>query len=100
MLSAAHPLDAPPGAAEGMSEAHTIERETLWVTDEQMARRLGIPWKELRPVLSRLDDNKHSGFPQKKRLWGDRRYWPSIKAYFDRQNGLKVLVPKEEQPHE
>jgi hypothetical protein len=49
---------------------------------------MGVPEKIGRAALQVLDANKTSGFPRKQKLWGDRRYWPAVKAYFERQNGM------------
>lgn len=64
----------------------TIEREKdkHWLTDAEIIRRLGVPEKIARDALMVLDSDKHSGFPPKKKLWGDRRYWPAVKAWMDR----------------
>lgn len=67
-------------------------RETLYVTDAELIRRIGVPEKIAREALTALDRNKTSGFPPKKALWGNRRYWPAVKAYLDRTNGLKVTA--------
>lgn len=74
-----------------MPAAETLERETtkLWVTDAELIRRMGVQEKIARETL-RLLDAKPSGFPKKQKLWGDRRYWPAVKAYFDKQYGVKV----------
>jgi hypothetical protein len=68
----------------------TLEREKdkLFVTDAELIRRMGVPEKDARAALQVLDANKTSGFPRKQKLWGDRRYWPAVKAYFERQNGM------------
>jgi len=63
--------------------------DTLWITDAELIRRIGVPEKTARETLRELD-RKASGFPRKQKLWGDRRYWPAVKAYFDRQQGVKV----------
>lgn len=68
-------------------------RETLWITDAEMIRRMGAPEKVARQAIQELDRNKASGFPQKSRLWGNRRYWPAVKAWLDRTNGLKTDAP-------
>ena len=74
-----------------MSEAFEQDtRETLWVTDEELIRRLGAPRKAARAALHVLDRELHRGFPQKQKVWGNRRYWPAVKAYFDRSNGLNL----------
>lgn len=69
--------------------------ETLFVTDAELINRMGVPEKIGYAALHALDRDRGSGFPQKKKLWGDRRYWPAVKAYLDRENGLKwTLQPK------
>lgn len=65
-------------------------RETLWVTDAELIRRIGVPEKIARQAIRALDAQRGSGFPQKKKLWGDRRYWPAVRAYLDRTNGLSI----------
>jgi hypothetical protein len=62
--------------------------ETLWVTDAELIRRAGVPAKIARAAIEMLDHTKGSGFPPKQRLWGNRRYWPAVKAYFDKAGGL------------
>jgi hypothetical protein len=75
----------------------TIDREQskLYITDAELIRRLGVPEKIARAVIQELDDKaKQTGFPQKQKLWGDRRYWPAVKAYLDRTNGLTIDAPQ------
>jgi len=67
-------------------------RETLWVTDEELIRRLGAPRKAARAALHVFDRDLSKGFPQKSKVWGNRRYWPAVKAYFDRTNGLNLAA--------
>jgi hypothetical protein len=69
------------------------ERETLWVTDAELIRRMGVPRDRAREVL-RMLDSKPSGFPKKEKLWGDRRYWPGVKAYFDKVYGASFAAPQ------
>ncbi|MDB5657330.1 MAG: hypothetical protein JWQ94_4943 [Tardiphaga sp.] len=66
----------------------TLEREkdNLWVTDAELVRRLGAPEKIARETI-RMLDTKGVGFPRKQKLWGDRRYWPAVTAYFDKLYG-------------
>jgi hypothetical protein len=59
--------------------------ETLFVTDAELIRRIGIPEKIARAAIQVLDRDRGSGFPQKQALWGNRRYWPTVRAWFDRQ---------------
>ncbi|WP_316196869.1 winged helix-turn-helix domain-containing protein [Bradyrhizobium sp. SZCCHNS3053] len=61
---------------------------TLFVTDAEMIRRLGVPEKVARAAIRALDRDRGSGFPPKQRLWGDRRYWPAVRQWFDLRHGL------------
>lgn len=72
----------------------TERKDTLWVTDAEIIRRLGAPRDKTREVLSMLD-SKPSGFPKKQKLWGDRRYWPAVRAYFDKLYGGTVVAPQQ-----
>lgn len=69
----------------------TIEREKdkLFLTDAEMIRRLGVPEKLLRPLLPALE--RKYGFPCKSPFFGDRRYWPAVKAWLDKHHGLPDL---------
>lgn len=68
--------------------------KTLFVTDAEMIRRLGVPENEAYRIIRELDAKKHAtGFPQKVALWGNRRYWPAVEQYFENTYGLKR--PKE-----
>jgi hypothetical protein len=60
-------------------------KDTLFVTDEEMIRRLGVPRKAARAAITMLDRDPAKGFPQKQALWGKRRYWPAVRDWFDRQ---------------
>lgn len=77
-----------------MTDTHATEeqpkRETLYITDAEMIRRMGVPENIAYKVIRALDENKLSGFPPKQKLWGDRRYWPAVKAYLDTTNGLRI----------
>jgi hypothetical protein len=59
------------------------KRGGLFVTDAELIERLGVPEREARAALQMLDTTRGTGFPQKQKLWGNRRYWPAIKAWFD-----------------
>jgi hypothetical protein len=74
-----------------MPAEETLEREKdkLWVTDAELIRRMGVPTKTARETI-RLLDAKNQGFPRKQKLWGDRRYWPAVKAYFDKLYGVST----------
>jgi hypothetical protein len=67
-------------------QPETLEREKdkLFVTDAELIRRLGVPEKSARTAIRMFDRDLSKGFPQKQALWGDRRYWPAVRAWFDR----------------
>lgn len=67
---------------------------TLWVTDAELIRRIGVPEKIAREALRMFDEDPGKGFPRKQALWGNRRYWPAVKAYLDRTNGLNMEAPR------
>lgn len=67
------------------------ENQTLWVTDAELIRRMGVPEKIARNTLAELDKHhRKTGFPQKQEIWGKRRYWPAVKAYLDSHYSAKI----------
>lgn len=75
-------------------ETREAEKDKLYVTDAELIRRLGVPETVARAALHVLDRDRRSGFPPKQKLWGNRRYWPHVKAFLDRTGGLIVDVPQ------
>jgi hypothetical protein len=70
------------------------EREKLFVTDAELYHRIGLNRSIARPTIAMLDKNHQTtSFPQKQPLWGNRRYWPAVKAWFDWQYGLPERRP-------
>jgi hypothetical protein len=67
-----------------------LRPQTLFVTDVEMIRRIGIPEKLARAAIRALDENPHSGFPKKNALWGSRRYWPAVEVWFREQYDLET----------
>ena len=72
----------------------TDNAETLYITDAELIRRMGVPEKIARHAIRELDRNRASGFPKKQALFGDRRYWPAVKNYLDKLNGIKMDAPQ------
>lgn len=70
--------------------SETLEREQLklYLTDAELIRRIGVPDKTMRSMLPGLE--KNYGFPKKSPLFGGRRYWPAVKTWLDRHNGLTM----------
>lgn len=78
----------------------TLDREHagLFVTDAELIRRLRVPEKIARAALQELDA-KVASFPKKQKLWGNRRYWPKVKKWFDDNNGLNMPSPQPRETH-
>ena len=68
------------------------EKEKLWVTDAELIRRMGVPERVARQTLHMLDRQRGSGFPKKQAIWGERRYWPDVEAYFKRVYGPNMTA--------
>jgi hypothetical protein len=64
------------------------ERDKLFVTDAELIRRMGVPEKEARDAIAELE--LRNAFPRKLKIWGNRRYWPAVKAYLDMNYGATV----------
>jgi hypothetical protein len=67
-----------------------LRQPTLFVTDVEMIRRIGVPEKIARAAIRALDENPHSRFPRKSALWGNRRYWPAVEVWFQEQHDLET----------
>lgn len=79
-------------ARETEREPRKAKRGGEFVTDAELIERLNVPEKIAREALRALDANpRKTGFPQKQKLWGGRRYWPAVKAYLDRTSGLTMV---------
>jgi hypothetical protein len=76
-----------------MTDQATQTRPGLFVTDAELIRRSGLPEKYARRLLAHRDGNKTSGFPKKLPLYGDRRYWPAVQAFFDRTADANLRLP-------
>ena len=70
---------------------------TLFVTDAEMIRRIGVPDKIARAAIKALDENPYSGFPKKSEVWGNRRYWPAVELWFQQHQGLDSS-PRQRRP--
>jgi hypothetical protein len=61
------------------------EKDKLYLTEAEMFRRLGVPYQKAKTAVRFLQDKQ--GFPHKSKLF-DRYYWPAVKAWLDKNNGL------------
>ena len=79
------------GLLDALKDALVALRpQTLFVTDIEMMRRIGVPEKVARAAIRVLDENPHSGFPKKSELWGNRRYWPAVEVWFQEQQYASI----------
>lgn len=88
--------DAPPEERK----PNRKRRGSLFIKDTELVELIGGDPKVVRHLLHDLDKQHLStGFPQKIKRWGDRRYWPAVKAYFDYLYGFKVRISPQERQH-
>jgi len=59
---------------------------TLFVTDDELVRELGVPAEQARAAIRMLDEKKGTGFPKKNPLWGNRRYLPAVQEWLLKTN--------------
>ncbi|MGO6665139.1 winged helix-turn-helix domain-containing protein [Rhizobium ruizarguesonis] len=59
--------------------------DTLFVTDGELSRRLGLTLDQLKIALPGATK---AGFPVPDPLFANRRYWPACVAWLDRRYGL------------
>ena len=66
------------------------QTDPLYINDAELIRRMGVPEKKARHLLRYFDNNPKLLFPQKDKLFDDRRYWPAVKAFLDKRNRLTM----------
>lgn len=85
--------------ADTEKRASRAKRGGVWVNDKELIEWLGLPVNEGYRILQQLDrDPRTSGFPQKQKLFCNRRYLPAVQAYFEALYGLKMGPPKGGRP--
>jgi hypothetical protein len=85
----------PPALLDSLRDAlYALRPQTLFVTDIEMIRRIGVPEKIARAAIRVLDENPYSGFPKKSAVWGNRRYWPAVEIWFRKQQQLETEPDK------
>ncbi|EHK77737.1 hypothetical protein SM0020_12455 [Sinorhizobium meliloti CCNWSX0020] len=67
----------------------------LFLTDAQLAERMGIATELLKSALPAL---QKSGFPAPDPLFQNRRYWPACQAFLDRRYGLAASSVSQANP--
>jgi hypothetical protein len=66
--------------------------DALYLTEAQIAVRVGISEREWAAAAQVLE---RSGLPKGDPVFNSRRYWPAVKAYLDRRNGLAAHLPED-----
>lgn len=77
-------------AARHQDDVATDRPDTLYKSDQEIARIVGIgeeKWRNTVPALER------QGLPQRDPMFANRRYWPAVKAFLDRRAGLRQDSP-------
>ena len=82
------------GTQEGeeLAEHSRPRRDVLFVSDTEMLRRIGCSEKTGRVAIRELE--KRQVFPPKDPLFGNKRYWPAVRAFLDARSGLTALPPR------
>lgn len=62
----------------------------LYLTEAEVAKRLGF---ELREWVGKAVVLERKGFPRQDAEFGNRRYWPAVRAFLDRRAGLGQDAP-------
>jgi hypothetical protein len=68
--------------------------ERLYVSDDELPGIVGVDKEALGVAIRMLDANPRSGFPKKDPLFGNKRYWPKVKAWFEDYNRNNRLNPQ------
>ncbi len=66
----------------------SVRRQGLYSCEAEIARRLSVSekaWRRIAPALER------ESLPRKDPLFG-ARYWPAVRAFLDRRNGLHARI--------
>ncbi|PQZ26164.1 winged helix-turn-helix domain-containing protein [Ochrobactrum vermis] len=69
--------------------------EKLFVSDIEIARSLGISAAAFKSTVIVLE---RDAFPPKEPLFNDLRYWPAVKAFFDRRHLTSGKDPRYSPP--
>lgn len=79
-------------AADGRHIVYIHERADF-VTDSEIARRWGVGEKTARVAIRALEMYSH--FPKRDPLFGNRRFWPAVRAFMLARSGVSMTGPPE-----
>jgi hypothetical protein len=72
-----------------------IKRGGWFIIDQELIELMQVPEPIARAAIQAWDrDPRTSGFPQKIRLLGGRRFRPAVEAYFEHAYGFKLAASK------
>src|SRR5258707_6436254 len=74
------PDDENPPLGWPKNDRQAAREEGLFVSDVELYRRLGVGPGTGRIAVRSLEYN---GFPKKDPLFGNKRYWPAVRAFLD-----------------
>jgi hypothetical protein len=74
------------------TDSEASRRDGLFIFDTEMYRRMGISEKVGRVAVRELE--KRQVFPAKDLLFGNKRYWPAVRAFLDARAGIDPAPPK------
>jgi hypothetical protein len=86
-------FDSPDGdqfESDGLADCRNSS--ALFVSDTEMLRRIGVSKKIGRIAIRELE--KRLAFPPKDPLFGNKRYWPAVRAFLDARGGVTTLPPR------
>ena len=73
------------------TEFEAARPETLFISDAEMYRRIGVSEKIGRYAVRELE--KRQIFPPKDPLFGNKRYWPAVRVFLNARAGLSESPP-------
>lgn len=61
----------------------------LYLTDSQIAEAVGVDTETMRRAMVHFDRDPR--FPRPDPLFGNRRFWPKLRAFLHERNGLTLV---------
>jgi len=67
-------------------------RRKLLISDDELIKLLDVSAGKARAIIRYLDRNHAAtGFPQKQRIWNNRRYRPAVERWLDTSNPKRLI---------
>jgi hypothetical protein len=81
-----------PEESDEQTDFDAFRREALFIFDTEMYRRMGVSEKVGRVAVRELE--KRQVFPARDPLFGNKRYWPAVRAFLNARAGIDPDPPK------